>query len=238
MPAASLHELEITTNLYTDRAAGYLILAHASSREALEAMHALRSARREREGRAPTGRTSDQDQDLLRAMLVFACAGADASMKALVEDAVPALSERHPDVQDQLNKFTASFISEAGVVAPRSVAQLLSHPLSPREAIVEEFVNQLTGGSLQSAGELQRVRAALGVEDEDLKRDIASLRGAFSSRNEIIHELDLSPSTERWTRRQRRIGSMVQMANDVFDVSGRLILAVTDSLGDAADVSG
>ena len=77
----------------THRAQAYLSLAHDSAKEALNAMQSLRAERRAAGGLAPQGRTSDQDQDLLRAMLVFACAGVDAAMKTLIEDALPRLAE-------------------------------------------------------------------------------------------------------------------------------------------------
>lgn len=237
MARGTLHDLDIETNIFTDRAAQYVVYAHGSASQALEAMHTLRAARRKEAGAKGGGRTSDQDQDLLRAMLVFACAGADAAVKALIEDALPALAERDPEVQSQLSKFTARFISESGVVTPRQVAELMSHPISPREALIQQFVVDLTGGSLQSPSELHRVRAALGVEDQDLTVGINDLRAAFKARNEIIHELDLSPAHERWARRQRPLATMVGMANAIFDVTSRLVEAVTHSLGEDEDVA-
>lgn len=238
MPRNTLDDLTISTNVYTDRAAQYVVHAHESSSQALEAMHTLRGMRREQAGRAAGGRTSDQDQDLLRAMLVFACAGADAAMKALIEDALPALAERHPEVQSQVTAFTSRFISDSGTVTSKQVAELISHPVSPRAGIIEKFVEELTGGSLQSPSELQRVRAALGIENDKLVKDITALKDAFGARNEIIHELDLNPATERWTRRQRPLATMVGMANSIFDVTVRILEAVTESLGEASDVEG
>jgi hypothetical protein len=237
MASTRLDVLELDTNVYTDRAAGYVTYAHESASQALEAMHTLRAARKKEKGRAAVGRTSDQDQDLLRAMLVFACAGADAATKALIEDALPALADRHPEVQAQVATFTARYVSESGVVTAKQVAHLLSHRVSPREAIIEKFVGDLTGGSLQSPDELQKVRAALGIEDKDLVNRINGLRAAFAARNEIIHELDLNPVTERWARRQRPLAGMVSFANGVFAVTSGLVQAVTHSLGEAADVT-
>lgn len=74
----------------TIRPQRYLDLAHESANEALQAMHSLREQRFKAMKATRGGRTSDQDQDLLRAMLVFASAGADAAMKSLIRDALPA----------------------------------------------------------------------------------------------------------------------------------------------------
>jgi len=73
----------VSANVFTDRAAEYLRLAQQSAGQALAAMEQLRKARKTEAGGGRSGTTSDQDQDLLRAMLVFSCAGLDAGMKAL-----------------------------------------------------------------------------------------------------------------------------------------------------------
>src|SRR5207244_315276 len=98
MVRASLAPLpDLATNVFTERAAQYVTLARQSGGRALDAMDELRSARRAAGGQAQTGQTSDQDQDLLRGMLVFSCAGVDAAMKALIEDSLPTLTDRVPE---------------------------------------------------------------------------------------------------------------------------------------------
>lgn len=147
----------------TRRAAAYLRSAHESASFVFEAMCQLRGQRRQSEERR--GRPSDEDQDLLRAMLVFACAGLDAAMKALIRDALPALADAHPPVQERLDDFAAKYLAEGGTVSSKALAKVLAHAGSPRQAVVEAFVADLTGGSLQSAQELLRVCDALGIKD-------------------------------------------------------------------------
>lgn len=215
------------------RAQDYLLLAHDSASQALEAMQELRRERRRASGKELRGRTSDQDQDLLRAMLVFACAGVDAATKTLIEDALPALAEHHSGVQEKLSTFTERFVSEAGAVSPRAISQLLSDTAGPRDALIKAYVNDLTGGSLQSADELDKVCGALGIEKKEIRKEVGQLRDVFRARNEIIHELDLLSTPGGRARRDRAIGEMVGWASDALFVTQSIVNEVSDLL-DAA----
>jgi hypothetical protein len=130
-------------------------------------------------------------------------------------------------VQDQLEAFAERYIRTAVGMDPKTVARVLSDPVSPREALVEAFMEELTGGSLQSVDEIHRVRAALGIVDSKEFIDaINGLRPTFVARNQISHEMDLSPVSERRTRRHRGIQEMVGMANAVMDVGSRLVVSI------------
>jgi hypothetical protein len=166
-------------------------------------------------------------------MLVFACAGVDAAMKTLIRDALPVLADLNPAIQKKLDKFAVEHLSDAGAVSPRALASVLSHADSPRQALVEGFVQDLTGGSLQSAEELDRICEAFGIEDKDLRRDVNSLGDVFRARNEIIHELDLNPSPGGRTRREREIRSMTAMANKALGTAQRIVNAVSEALNRA-----
>ncbi len=225
MPASLARLAEVQQNVFTDRATEYLRLSWQTAGQALAAMHQLRQLRGEQGGAPRIGTTSDQDQDLLRAMLVFACAGLDAAMKAVVEDAIPTLADRSDAVQAKLEEHAARRMGELDSVNIRQIGRWLAHPTSPRAALVASLVEELTGGSLQSVEELQRVRAALGIADDSgVAHSIVLLRPAFVARNQISHEMDLTGPTERRTRRHRGIDATVGMANEVLNV-GSLVLA-------------
>src|SRR5690349_10645733 len=67
----------------------YVILcnAHDAASSFLEAFQDVRKARRAK------GMPTDEEQDLLRAMLLFASAGLDSLVKQLIRDALPAVLE-------------------------------------------------------------------------------------------------------------------------------------------------
>lgn len=215
---------------FTLRAQEYLQLAHASATEALNAMHSLRQQRREAAGQELRGQTSGQDQDLLRAMLVFACAGTDAAMKALIRDALPALADHDAGVEQMLTSFTERMLSDGGAVSPKALARILSQKGDVRAGIIEAYIADLTGESLQSAEQLHKVCAAVGIDDANLRQRVNDLRPVFAARNEIIHELDLTADQARRRRRHRAIGSMVQWASDALEVAQMIVNSTSESL--------
>ena len=150
-------------------------------------------------------------------------------MKTLIRDALPTLAEYHPEVQQRLVSFTKEFLSESGGVSAKTLAAILTHAEQPRTAVIEAYVRDLTGSSLQSADELDRVCRAFGVDEPDLRQRVKGLRAAFIARNEIIHELDFTPEG-RLSRRTRRIWEMADWASAVLDVGQRIVDAVSGSL--------
>src|SRR2546427_11203469 len=76
--------------------------AHESSTALLKAFNLARDER----GR-PRGMSTDEEQDLLRAMVVLAAAGADGMVKQLIREALPSLLDRDPRAQEALEKFIA-----------------------------------------------------------------------------------------------------------------------------------
>lgn len=216
------------------RAQQYLLSAWKSASEALTAMQTLREKRRREGGLKPGGRTSDQDQDLLRAMLVFSCAGVDAAIKALIEDALAELADFNEHVQKKLDQFGERYLADAGGVSVKSLAKVLGHADSPRDALIQQFIDDLTGGSLQSADQLQTVCGALGLNDAELRKDVDALADVFRARNQIIHELDLT--AEGWfARRQRAMKAMVTMANDALVVSQQVLNLVSEALWESEE---
>ena len=77
----------------------HLILSHAHETAAalLAAFRKVKSPR--------AGATTDEEQDLLRAMLVFACAGLDSMLKQLIRDTLPDISAWDEIARGELLKF-------------------------------------------------------------------------------------------------------------------------------------
>src|SRR3990172_5492484 len=85
---------------HTDRAR--LIRQYAGySRDAFQ--KAFEILKKERGGKR--GMTTDEEQDILRAAVVFAGAGLDAVAKELVREALPHLLERDPKAHEGLEDF-------------------------------------------------------------------------------------------------------------------------------------
>lgn len=162
---------------------------------------------RENRGK-PRGITTDQEQDLLRAMLVFAASGLDATLKRLIPDALPTLVVSVASVHDAFEKFCQKRLQSGDAeligVAPKILARILASP-SPQQQLIQDYVAELTGDSLQSVEQLLKVCAALGADQKTAVGEVKTIKDVFIARNEIIHELDMNlahPSRKRTVRKQ------------------------------------
>ncbi len=208
----------------------HLILtrAHDAARALLKAFDDSRGARR-----ATGGQTTDEEQDLLRAMLVFAGAGLDSMCKQLVRDCLPVLAKTSKPARGGLAKFIARRLRDELLSAPASgksydvLASALASG-SPQAAYIGAYVEELTGGSLQSARELSAVVAALGLETKELGVDLPSLGRVFHDRNRIVHEMDIDFSQKQRRRYPRRRGDMIGSTNLLLSV-GAAMLAAADA---------
>lgn len=183
-----------------------------------------------------------QRDDLLRSMLVFACAGMDRACKALIEDAFPALARMDEMVEDFLAKFAAQHMSQGPGISASAIAQLLLDPRSPREALLGEFVKRLTGDSLQSVGQLFKVCAALRVADGYFKQHNGELREVFNARNAIVHEMDIVSGAddtvkENVQRAKRTQEEYVAMANGALSAANYLVKSASEAVREAKAAS-
>jgi hypothetical protein len=56
-----------------------------------------------------------------------------------------------------------------------------------------------------------------------LKLDKRQLRRIFATRNKIVHELDIDFSAARRNRVQRTVKEMVEMTNNLLELSQRIV---------------
>lgn len=180
--------------------------------------------------RLPRGMTTDEEQDLLRSMLVMAASGLDAMAKQLIRDALPSIAasdERAAQLLEKSIQKAVMRIADKTAGGSGFLARVLTAP-STRGQVIEEYIQELTRGSLQSVEELWRVVAALGISDTDIPVDQTELREAFGVRNQIVHELDINLEAPRRNRNARKQSDMLRAANCIMEV-GEFILQAVDS---------
>ncbi len=181
---------------------------------------------------APRGMTTDDEQDLLRAMLVMAAAGLDSMLKQLIRDALPALVKVSPPVREGLEKFVARSIrGDADSPEPLSGTKFLGRVLaaeSQQTQVIEEYIRDLTGVSLQSASELAKAAAALGLSKT--KVDVLRLKEIFDIRNKIIHELDINLDGDKRKRNVRGLESMMKHTNSLLEIGEQMLGEVDENL--------
>lgn len=208
----------------------FLILKHThESADAL--LDALRVVR-ERRG-AASGALTDEEQDLLRAMLIMATSGLDAMVKQLLRDLLPILCKTDERVRNGLREFVRRQLrGDVDGHPSTQAAALLAAWLtgeSVQEAVIEDYVGELTGDSLQSTQQLLRATEALGLDGSLVDRNV--LDPIFADRNRIIHELDIDFEAPRRNRRSRRIGEMIRATNHVLALAEALYKAGEAKLG-------
>ena len=172
-----------------------------------------------RKHRTAKGAPTNEEQDLVRSALVFAAAGLDSCIKHLIRDSIHSLSEFDTKVRDQLDKFVKKLIKAE---SPDRLAEALLAD-SPRQSIIDSYIYELTGSSLQSFEELAKAGGALGINTNFLNNDKSYIIEIFKTRNKIIHELDIK-FEELPGQRERNSRTKKQLKSDA-----RLLLSIADN---------
>jgi|SRR3989344_8203231 len=182
--------------------------------------------------RGLSGPSTHAQQDLYRAMLVFACAGLDVLVKQLIKTKLPQLMSSDKKVKEKFKDFVKRGMKKDEKELLNAIALALVDD-SPKEFLAQEYIESLTGDSLQSVEELRRVSEASGLDrDIIFSRDKMNvLKDAFIVRNQIIHEMDIniipqkSKKTGYRTRRQRKSPEMEGHTKNILDLAQEIFTA-------------
>lgn len=219
---------EDVLNCEETRKSGLILrYAHESAESLVQAFEIIRSQRG-----APRGATTDEEQDLLRSMVVICGAGLDSMMKQLIRDCLPGLIGQEGLVSEEFRKYVERRLRATdGEGDGESPHRLLARALTsgdPRSELIEGYVQHLTGGSLQSVEELSRVLGALGLGSIRVDRD--KMKTIFTARNQIVHEMDIDFDAARRNRRTRRMDHMIGWAKELLELSERVLRATYQQL--------
>lgn len=198
----------------------YTILSN-SYKAANSFFNQFKASRKGRRG-APT----DKEQDLLRAMLVFASSGLDSMVKQLIRDALPIIIEKDDGAMLLFSERVEKTISKDQNINVRLLTKAILSD-TPRTVLIDNFVEELTTNSLQSAEELLRVGSYFNIASNNLTSDIKQLKKIFKVRNQISHEMDIDFSQSNRSRCPRRRNEMVSYTNELFKL-GELFLKLID----------
>jgi hypothetical protein len=183
---------------------------------------------------SPRGILTDQEQDILRSALVMTCAGLDAALKQSIRDCLAYLLEESKQVRDGFEKFIKRRIGgDSSTLELVSGAKFLAIVLaeqSPRKRLIEEYIRELTGESLQSADQIMSTTAALGLDNKKLGLEIARLKEIFEIRNKIIHELDIDLDAKKRRRRIRSQADLLDNSDFVLSVAKVILEALDEQL--------
>jgi hypothetical protein len=210
----------------TTNAQRFLASAFDTVDDLLNALDVVRTHRKLIDGKGFKGSLASNEQDLLRAGLALAGAGLDSSIKRLVRDVLPILlDDAESEGSRDLHGFATRQIGVQQVVDPSRTAALFL-AVSPRQALIDEFVEDLTGSSIQSVAAVHRIATVLGLPKKHAVRAaITALRPAFVARNQVAHELDLQVPLGLGDRqkRTRTMNKTIPLIHALLDVPQRLI---------------
>jgi len=163
------------------------------------------------------GRMSHGQTDLLLAAITFTGAGLDATLKELIKEALPTVLEKSSVAQEQFRDFVERHLAGEPSAIPRKLSSLLT-VADARKALIDRYVAELTGDSLQSSDQLLKSARSLGIAQAHLIANKAQLNQFFRARNEIVHELDLQHTTKPGdsSRRSRKLGATVADCDLIF----------------------
>lgn len=201
--------------------------------------------RRRLEGKK-RGLLTDNEQELLRAAIVFAGAGLDAVVKQVLKDAGRQLvtpqflagSEGKRFLQRVARKLRgAAGPSESDEVggAAKEAGVLLARLLmseNPRAEICQEIVEEMTGGSFQSVERLKEVCNLFGLDCGQVVTERKDKLGsALTARNQITHEMDIDLSKRTRKRRQRKLEEAQEHVNTLMETACKFVEAADARLG-------
>lgn len=178
--------------------------------------------------------------DLLRAMLLFACSGLDAVVKQLVQDAMGAILHTDPGAQNEFRKFVERRIKRGAaddadrlnlgnsVLDSKLLAELMVS-FDPRAKLVAMLTRSLTSDSLQSRDQLLKVAAHFALSAAEVMDEPNVTKDAFDARNKIVHEMDVDLASGN-ARRQRDYAVMVKWCDNIISISRRFIGSVEAKL--------
>ena len=158
----------------------------------------------------------------------------DAVLKEAMRSCVPTAVESSEGARDKYLDFVTKHLQDGTAFYTRRLADLLISDV-PGAALLDAYVQNLTGSSLQSQTQVTAALAALGLQDErDLFKDSKALNPLFRTRNEIAHEMDMTPAAlankNGRSRRERAINVYVEMCHAGLNYCQRVLNALEASL--------
>ncbi len=187
-----------------------------------------------------SGKPVSGADELLRAMLLFACSGLDAVVKQLVQDALELILREDAGAQNEFRKFVerrikrgssddADRLSVGGSVVDSKLLAELMVSFDPRARLVAMLTRSLTSESLQSKDQLLKVAAHFALEAPEVMDEPNVTKEAFDARNQIVHEMDVDLASGN-ARRSRDYAMMVKWSDNILNTSRRFIGAVESKL--------
>ena len=200
--------------------------AHAAASSFLDIFEGTRQTRQAK------GTPTDEEQDLLRAMLVFAGAGLDSMIKQLVRDALSLTIDRSKGAEENLKAFISRRLARQDTLDPSFLSSVLASR-DPRDVLVSALIDDLVSQSLQSKEQVLRAASYFDIPSATLAPNLKMLEDIFRARNEIVHEMDVDFDQTNRNRRPRRKAEMIRHTTEILRLANAFLIEVDRRLSQA-----
>ena len=179
--------------------------------------------------RRKSGNSTDAEEDLLRAMLLFAASGLDSVVKQLIRRCLQPVVEQSEEARSRLEKTVARRLRKGDQIDEKLLAALLvsdSH-FATSVAVVRD---SLLSSSMQATSQLSAVAELFSVSPRDIVHDYNQLNEIFRERNHIAHEMDVDLDQPNRSRRQRPQDTYAEWSGALLSIAERFIQQVDKKL--------
>lgn len=179
--------------------------------------------------RRPTGVPTDDDYNLLRAMLVSACAGLDSMVKHAIRDALPAVIDRVDAAQDKFLDFVEQ-CRRPDPDIPNAPLATGPTAFDTRAALIGELTRELTQKSLRSREQFLCAASYFDLRPDDLIVDMALFDDALRARNQIAHDMGIGAMQPRRDGPRPPKQRLVDYTEAVLACAGSFLVGVDAKL--------
>lgn len=175
--------------------------------------------------------SAPEKEDLLRAMLVFASSGLDSMVKQMVRDCLKdIIMKPNLGAHQQFVNYIKTKLKKDEKMELDFISKILAEN-DPKNAILEEYVKDLTSGSMQSYESLSKITAAFDINTDLVINNRIFLKQIFEVRNKISHEMDIDfTSRTGSTRNVRSETDMIAYTNEIFKIAKQFLDNVSSKL--------
>jgi len=183
----------------------------------------------DRKRRKAKGAPTDEEQDLLRAMLAFATSGLDSMIKQLVKDALPRIVRIDKGSSQMFRSYIEKRMQKDDKLDHKFLSTILVSRFPQRE-LINDLVNTLCTPSLQSRDQLLRVASYFNIDSTSIISDHDLVKQIFDARNQISHEMDVDFNQSNRSRRPRRKEDMIHYADEIFRIAQAFLSQVESKM--------
>jgi hypothetical protein len=182
-----------------------------------------------RTNRGAKGASTDVEQNLLRAMLIFSSSGLDSMVKQLVKDSLGLVIEKNEGAQKMFESYVEKRLKKSDELDLRFLSKLLANQ-EPRNILIQDLVNTICSSSLQSKEQLLKVAANFDLPTIEISTDLKKLEDIFLARNQISHEMDVDFTQPIRSRRPRQKQMMIEYTEEILRISNSFLCGISKRL--------